>query len=47
MGDVVTIRSAQLGALRNRVTTSDRAKPWEFGLRALFANLSARRLLER
>lgn len=45
VGDVVTIRSAQLGALRNRVTTSDRAKPWEFGLRALFGNLAARGLL--
>jgi len=44
VGDVVTIRSAQLGALRNRVTTSDRAKPWEFGLRALFGNLAARGL---
>jgi len=47
VGDVVTIRSAQLGALRNRVTTSDRAKPWEFGLRALFENLAARGLLAR
>ncbi|MCM5571750.1 fumarylacetoacetate hydrolase family protein [Burkholderiaceae bacterium FT117] len=45
VGDVVTIRSARLGALRNRVTTSDRARPWEFGLRALIANLAARGML--
>lgn len=45
VGDVVTIRSARLGTLRNRVTTSDRARPWTFGLRAFMANLAARGLL--
>jgi fumarylacetoacetate (FAA) hydrolase family protein len=45
LGDVVTIRSPRLGALRNRVGTSDRVSPWTFGLRALMANLAARRLL--
>ena len=45
VGDVVTIRSAQLGALRNRVNTSDKVRPWRFGLRALMASLSARGLL--
>ncbi len=45
VGDIVTIRSAQLGALRNRVNTSDKVKPWRFGLRALIANLAARGLL--
>jgi fumarylacetoacetate (FAA) hydrolase family protein len=45
VGDVVTIRSARLGTLRNRVTTSDRAQPWTFGLRAFMANLAARGLL--
>lgn len=45
VGDIVTIRSAKLGALRNRVTTSDRAKAWTFGLGALMANLAARGLL--
>jgi fumarylacetoacetate (FAA) hydrolase family protein len=44
-GDVVTIRSRHLGALRNRVTTSDCAAPWTFGLRAFVANLAARGLL--
>ncbi len=45
VGDIVTIRSPQLGALRNRVNTSDKVKPWRFGLRALMANLAARGLL--
>jgi len=45
VGDTVTIRSAQLGALRNRVNTSDKVRPWRFGLRALMANLAARGLL--
>ena len=44
VGDIVTIRSAQLGALRNRVNTSDKVRPWRFGLRALMANLAARGL---
>lgn len=46
VGDIVTIRSRRLGALRNRVNTSDRAAPWTFGLRALIANLAARGMLE-
>jgi len=45
VGDIVTIRSAQLGALRNRVNTSDRVRPWRYGLRALMAHLAARGLL--
>jgi fumarylacetoacetate (FAA) hydrolase family protein len=45
VGDVVTVRSARLGALRNRVNTSDRVAPWVFGLRALMENLAARGLL--
>jgi fumarylacetoacetate (FAA) hydrolase family protein len=45
VGDIVTIRSAQLGTLRNRVDTTDRVRPWRFGLRALMANLAARGLL--
>ncbi|WP_321806433.1 fumarylacetoacetate hydrolase family protein [Burkholderia sp. BCC1993] len=44
-GDVVTISSRQLGALVNRVGTSDRIAPWTFGVRALMANLATRRLL--
>jgi len=45
VGDIVTIRSGQLGALRNRVDTSDKVRPWRFGVRALMANLAARGLL--
>jgi fumarylacetoacetate (FAA) hydrolase family protein len=43
-GDRVLIRSAKLGALANRVTTSDLAAPWTFGFRALIASLAARGL---
>jgi fumarylacetoacetate (FAA) hydrolase family protein len=46
VGDVVTVRSARLGALRNRVNTSDRVAPWTFGLRALMENLARRGLLQ-
>ena len=45
-GDVVAIGSAKLGTLVNRVRTSDQAPPWQFGLRALFANLATRGLLQ-
>jgi len=45
VGDRVTIRSPQLGALVNRVDTSDLVPPWTFGLRALMAHLAARGLL--
>jgi fumarylacetoacetate (FAA) hydrolase family protein len=46
LGDEVTIRSARLGALRNRVTHSETAPPWRFGLRAFIGNLAARGLLD-
>jgi fumarylacetoacetate (FAA) hydrolase family protein len=45
VGDVVRIASAKLGALVNTVTTSDRAPPWTFGVRALMRSLAARGLL--
>ena len=44
-GDVVTIAAAELGALVNQVTGSDRAPPWTFGAGALMRNLAARGLL--
>jgi fumarylacetoacetate (FAA) hydrolase family protein len=44
-GDVVTISSERLGALVNRVTTSDQAPPWTFGVGALMRNLAKRGLL--
>jgi fumarylacetoacetate (FAA) hydrolase family protein len=45
VGDVVTIRSEKLGALINRVNTSDKIAPWTFGAQALMTNLSARKLI--
>jgi fumarylacetoacetate (FAA) hydrolase family protein len=47
VGDRVSIRSAWLGELCNRVRHSEDAAPWTFGLRALMANLAARGLLTR
>ena len=46
-GDVVCVSSPRLGALINRVTTSDKAPPWTFGARALMRSLVSRGLLER
>lgn len=42
LGDLVTIRSSHLGELVNRVTHSELASPWQFGLRALFNSLRSR-----
>jgi fumarylacetoacetate (FAA) hydrolase family protein len=47
VGDVVSIASPLLGTLQNRVTTSDQAPAWRFGLGALMHNLAARGLLDR
>ena len=44
-GDIVTIATPTLGALVNRVTTSDKAPPWVFGPGALMRNLAQRGLL--
>jgi len=46
LGDVVRITSPRLGALVNRVQHSESLPPWEFGIRALIANLARRGLLE-
>jgi len=46
VGDVVTIESAKLGRLTNRVVTSKDAAPWTDGIGALFRNLAQRGLLE-
>ncbi len=45
IGDLVSISTPKLGRLVNRVTTSDRAEPWTFGIGALMRNLAARGLL--
>jgi len=44
-GDIVTISSPLLGALVNRVDSSDRLPRWEFGTRALMRHLARRGLL--
>jgi fumarylacetoacetate (FAA) hydrolase family protein len=44
-GDIVAISSERLGTLVNRVTTCDQAPPWQFGARALMANLARRGLI--
>ncbi|ACC72828.1 fumarylacetoacetate hydrolase family protein [Paraburkholderia phymatum] len=45
LGDIVTISTPQLGALRNTVQLCTEITPWTFGVRALYANLVARGLL--
>ncbi|SPZ09989.1 fumarylacetoacetate hydrolase family protein-like protein [Pseudomonas luteola] len=44
LGDVVMISTSRLGTLSNRVTTSDQAAPWSFGIRSLMDNLQRRGL---
>jgi len=44
-GDIVTISAPALGALVNRVDTSDRLPPWRFGQRALMRSLARRAML--
>jgi fumarylacetoacetate (FAA) hydrolase family protein len=45
IGDVVSIRAPEIGALVNEVVTCDQAEPWTFGAGALMANLARRGLL--
>jgi fumarylacetoacetate (FAA) hydrolase family protein len=45
LNDRVVIATERLGALENRVTTSDKAPPWTFGVGELMRNLAARGLL--
>lgn len=45
-GDVVRIRSRELGSLVNTVEDSERCDPWDFGIAALMRNLAARDLLQ-
>ena len=44
-GDLVRISEPRLGALVNRVRSSEDAAPWTFGIDALYRNLAARGLL--
>ncbi|MBT9444026.1 MAG: fumarylacetoacetate hydrolase, partial [Acidovorax sp.] len=45
LGDLVSIQSAWLGGLHNRVAHSEATAPWRFGLRAFISNLTQRGLL--
>ncbi len=45
VGDVVRVDTPALGALVNRVTHTDKAPPWTFGITALMSNLAGRGLL--
>ena len=45
VGDVVSVSTPQLGTLVNRVTTSDQAPPWTYGVSALMRDLARRGLL--
>ena len=43
VGDTVAVSTPQLGTLFNIVTTSDRAAPWRYGVRALMQDLARRK----
>ena len=45
MGDIVQVATPRLGCLVNRVTTSDQAAPWTYGISALMRDLARRGLL--
>ncbi len=45
VGDVVSIRAPELGALVNEVVTCDHAEPWTVGTGALMATRARRGLL--
>ena len=45
VGDVVTVGTAQLGQLVNRVNTCDQVPPWTYGIGALMGDLARRGLL--
>ncbi|MCB1377550.1 MAG: fumarylacetoacetate hydrolase family protein [Alphaproteobacteria bacterium] len=45
LGDIVTVSSAELGALTNRMVHSDTAAPWTYGVSHLMRNLARRGLI--
>ena len=47
VGDVVTIGSQRIGTLRNTVTTSRDAAPWQVGIAAFAKNLAERGLVDK
>lgn len=46
LGDVVTVSTATLGTLVNRVNACDKVAPWIYGIRALMQDLARRRVLK-
>lgn len=46
-GDIVTVASAKLGSLTNRMRMSNECEPWTFGINALISNLAGRGLLTK
>jgi fumarylacetoacetate (FAA) hydrolase family protein len=46
-GDIVRVSAPALGALVNKVTTSQEAPPWQLGIAGLMRNLAQRGLLPR
>ena len=44
-GDIVTVSSAELGCLVNRMVPSGEAEPWTFGTSNLMRNLAKRKLI--
>lgn len=44
-GDIVTVRSAELGSLVNRMRRSNECPPWTFGVRELMRSLARRGLV--
>jgi fumarylacetoacetate (FAA) hydrolase family protein len=44
-GDIVEISTPLLGTLTNRVVSTDKAEPWNFGIADLMRNLAHRKLL--
>jgi fumarylacetoacetate (FAA) hydrolase family protein len=46
VGDLVRVSTPALGMLENKLTTSDRAPPWTFGIGELMRNLAGRGLLQ-
>ena len=44
-GDIVSISSPSLGALVNRVRSSEDAEPWDFGIDDLYRSLARRGML--
>ncbi len=45
VGDMVSIKAPPLGALFNQVNTTDKVRPWNFGIGDLMSNLANRHLL--